>query len=316
MNRLALYVFWERNGNVHDHVAYYLKGLLEVARDVTVIVNGTLSEQGKTRLEELGVDFFVRENRGIDFAAWQEALARTGWEKLSLYDELILCNSSCYGPVYPFSGMFRAMEGRECDFWGINRQPNLPEKLIGPKEARFPLKGHIQSYFYVFRKTAMLSRAFQDWWREMVPAESYWDEVRLHELEFSGFLEAHGLVGATCMDFEKYNALAPESDACNLCADIQLEEDRNPLVKRKLFLRTSPVPLRVLRFLREQTSYPVEYILADMARSMSHSLTALIKYTIFARITFGRRRTHYAVKAEKVRILRDYCGRRQNGEKV
>ena len=131
MNRLALYVFWERNGDVHDHVAYYLRGLSEVARDVVVIVNGTLSGEGKKRLEALGVDFFVRENRGIDFAAWQAALARTGWETLSRYDELILCNSSCYGPMYPFSEMFRAMEGRECDFWGINRQPEVPEKILG-----------------------------------------------------------------------------------------------------------------------------------------------------------------------------------------
>ena len=306
MNRLACYVFWEQKGDVHDHVAYYLKGLLEVARDVVVIVNGELSGQGRKRLETLGVDFFIRENAGLDFAAWQAALKRIGWDKLLQYDELILCNCSCYGPVYPFSEMFGEMEKRECDFWGINRQPDLPGKFIGDSGNRFPLKGHIQSYFYVFRQQALRSDAFREWWGELVPAKSYWEEVRSHELEFSGFLERHGLAGAAYMDFDKYNALAPESDACNLCADIQLE-DRNPLVKRKLFLRTSPVTLRVLRFLQTRTFYPVEYILADMARSIPHSLSNFIKYALLARICFGRRRTHYTAKAEKIKILREYC---------
>lgn len=90
MNRLALYVFWEKDGIVRDYVTYYLNALKEVAQDIIVIVNGKLSAEGRKKLEELGADILVRENEGLDFAAWKAALEDIGWDKLSLYDELIL----------------------------------------------------------------------------------------------------------------------------------------------------------------------------------------------------------------------------------
>ena len=302
MNRLALYVFWERNGDVHDHVAYYFRGLFEVARDVVVIVNGTLSGEGKKRLEALGVDFFVRENRGIDFAAWQAALARTGWETLSRYDELILCNSSCYGPMYPFSEMFRAMEGRECDFWGINRQPEVPEKILGDAGAPFSMKEHIQSYFYVFRQNVISSEAFRNWWRNLVPAESYWEEVRDHEMAFSGYLEAHGFRSDTFMNADKYRKLAPLGDAWNICADVQLAQDRNPLVKRKALFAPTEASLRTWEHIRHHTSYPVEYLLADYPKKKECSLLRIIRYHVMKRLSSGEK-MKYAVKERKALFL-------------
>ena len=302
MNRLALYVFWERNGDVHDHVAYYLRGLFEVARDVVVIVNGTLSGEGKKRLEALGVDFFVRENRGIDFAAWQAALARTGWETLSRYDELVLCNSSCYGPMYPFSEMFRAMEGRACDFWGINRQPEVPEKILGDAGAPFSMKEHIQSYFYVFRQKVIRSEAFRNWWRNLVPAESYWEEVRDHEMAFSGYLEAHGFRSDTFLNADKYRKLAPLGDAWNICADVQLAEDRNPLVKRKALFAPTEASLRTWEHIRYHTAYPVEYLLADYPKKKECSLLRIIRYHVMKRLSSGEK-MKYAVKERKALFL-------------
>ena len=303
MNRLALYVFWERNGDVHDHVSYYLRGLSEVARDVVVIVNGTLSGQGKKRLEALGVDFFVRENRGIDFAAWQAALARTGWEQLSRYDELVLCNSSCYGPMYPFSEMFRAMEGRACDFWGINRQPEVPEKILGDAGAPFSMKEHIQSYFYVFRQKVIRSEAFRNWWRNLVPAESYWEEVRDHEMAFSGYLEAHGFRSDTFLNADKYRKLAPLGDAWNICADVQLAQDRNPLVKRKALFAPTEASLRTWEHIRYHTSYPVESLLADYPKKEEFSPLHIIKYHLMTRLTSGEKKKRYSIKERKALFL-------------
>ena len=147
MKRLALYVFWEKDGIVRDYVAYYLQALKSVAQDITVIVNGSLSPEGRTRLEKLGIDILVRNNEGLDFGAWKHALLHRGWENIHGYDELVLCNCTCYGPVYPFSEMFSIMSRRVCDFWGINRQPDLPGKFLGPEQHRFPVREHIQSFF-------------------------------------------------------------------------------------------------------------------------------------------------------------------------
>ncbi|WP_294488359.1 rhamnan synthesis F family protein [uncultured Mailhella sp.] len=299
MNRLALYVFWEQHGNVHDHVVYYLRGLFEVAQDVAVIVNGALSEEGRKCLKGIGVDFFVRENRGIDFAAWKAGLAYVGWDKVRQYDELVLCNCSCYGPAYPFSEVFDRMEDRDCDFWGINRQPDLPNKLIGPDGNRFPMTEHIQSYFYVFRKRILQSEAFRLWWDNLVEARSYWEEIREHELKFSGYLEQAGFVGDTLMDFQKYRALAPSGDAWSACADVQLAEDRNPLVKRKAVFSSTDVAIRVLEHLHYHTDYPVEIILKDKPNRKYISLLNIIKYHVMKYLCSERKRCLYEVKEKK-----------------
>ncbi len=304
MKRLAFYVFWDKDGIVYDHVTDYLCGLKEVAQNVVLIANGLLSEDSRKKLERMGVDFLVRENRGIDFAAWKAALDRQGWNEVVKYDELILCNCTCYGPVYPFSEMFSVMEKRDCDFWGLNRQPDLPDKLIGPEEGSFPLKGHIQSYFYVFKKTALISECFWKWWDTFIPSENYWDEVRDHELEFSGYLERAGLKSDTYMDFAKYDALAPESMACYKCADIQLTEDRNPLVKRKLIFSSTDVSWRTFLCIHNNTSYPIKHIIDDLKRNTPMSVWAYYKYCILSLICSGSRKQHYRVKMKKYRLMK------------
>lgn len=132
MNRLALYVFWEKDGIVRDYVTYYLNALKEVAQDIIVIVNGKLSAEGRKKLEELGADILVRENEGLDFAAWKAALEDIGWDKLSLYDELILCNSSCYGPVYPFpkrSGPWKRVNATSGAWPGTRKQHDVSFRM-------------------------------------------------------------------------------------------------------------------------------------------------------------------------------------------
>ena len=43
MRRLALYVFFNKNGIVLDYVTYYLDALKKIADKVVVVVNGQLS---------------------------------------------------------------------------------------------------------------------------------------------------------------------------------------------------------------------------------------------------------------------------------
>ena len=299
MTRLALYVFFHKEGILEEYVVYYLRGLKAVCADIVLIANGGLSEEAKRQLEALSVQYIVRENKGVDFAAWKAGLSYVGWDKVRQYDELVLCNCSCYGPVYPFSEAFDRMKERSCDFWGINRQPDLPDKLVGPAGARFPMTEHIQSYFYVFRDRVLHSEAFRSWWDNLVEAGSYWEEIREHELKFSGWLEKAGFVGDTLMDFQKYRALAPSGDAWSVCADVQLAEDRNPLVKRKAVFSSSDVAIRVLEHLRCHTDYPVEILLTDEPNRNYCSLTGIIRYHVLKRLCSGRKRRLYEVKEKK-----------------
>lgn len=148
--RLALYVFFEKKGVLHDYMEFYLKSLKEIAKDILVIANGRLSHESRDKLKNLDIDFLCRENKGFDFSAWRAGLEYKGWDTVRSYDELILCNCSCYGPIFPFSEMFSCMNERDCDFWGINRQPDKLEKYFIPGDPKSQMILHIQSYFYVF----------------------------------------------------------------------------------------------------------------------------------------------------------------------
>ena len=111
MKRLALYSFYNKSGLAGSFVYYYLKRLSEIS-DVAVIVNGSLKPESKSQLESQGYRVFCRENRGFDFGAWKEFLLSNDQAVYSHYDELILCNCSCYGPVYPFQRIFDEMDRR------------------------------------------------------------------------------------------------------------------------------------------------------------------------------------------------------------
>ena len=121
MRRLALYSFYSKYGSAGSFVYYYIRELLKSA-DVVFLANGILSADARTRLEEMGCQVRVRDNKGFDFGAWKDFLLSEDASFYSRYDEIILCNSSCYGPVFPFSVIFDEMESRSCDFWGLYRK--------------------------------------------------------------------------------------------------------------------------------------------------------------------------------------------------
>lgn len=306
-SRQAIYVYHDSDGILREHACIYLEGLKEVASDVLLVANGGLWEESRQKLGKMGVRCLVRENEGWDFSAWKAGLeACNWWDGMTYFNELILCNCSCYGPFFRFADMFSRMEARNCDFWGINRQPAAPGKFVGERGHTFPMLGHIQSYFYVFRRTALESSAFRQWWSDLRRSCSYWDEVREHEMVFSSFLEQNGLVGMTFMDAEKYARLEPEGDACYRRAFEQLARDNNPLVKRKLLAENSQESLAVLDFISRKTSYPLSAIAEDMVRRTPYSLLSHAKYIILAMLLPWRRRVHYRVKARKFALMRAY----------
>ena len=266
MTSLALYTFYEKNGLVHDHVTYYLNGLKEVAQDIVVIVNGLLSENGRRKLEAVGVDILVRENSGFDFAAWKAALERMGQEALARYDEIILCNCSCYGPVYPFSEVFAAMEQRDCDFWGLYRHPAI--------EGLFP--AHLQSYFLVVRKTLFSSQVFFDYWQTLTSATS-WKRAVAQETHFTQYFEEKGFTSSAYVESCECGKLFENPTV--VLAHKLLADDRFPLVKRKAFTETydylfafgnASQAKETLEFL-QTTSFPISHIYQDLLHTMQNS---------------------------------------------
>jgi len=273
MKRLALFSFYSPSGTVRSFIYYYLEHLSKIS-DVVFIVNGGVQPDSKNELEKKGYRILCRENTGFDFGAWKEFLLSEKAEFFRWYDELILCNCSCYGPVYPFSEIFSEMESSDCDFWGLYRHPGLKDK-------KHSIPPHIQSYFLVIRSRLFHDKRFREYFQGLNTAET-WNDAVNQETSFTVYFEEKGFVSASLLGsvFSEY------IENPTIFMPAKLLELKFPLVKRKCFttdfnyinkISSSAQIKEVLSFLRNNTGYPVDFIYEDLLRSAenSHLIKAL-----------------------------------------
>lgn len=321
--RLAFYVFWEKEGIVRDYVSYYLEELKKVAEDILVIANGGMNKEGISKLENIGVEVFERENHGIDFGAWKAAFEHRGWDEVCNYDEVILCNCSTYGPVFPFQEMFDEMEKRPCDFWGISKHP-AKQKFFIPDNPESLILEHVQSYFLVLNKNVVNSLPFRDWWENLVQTDKYEEEVGLHETKFTGYLEKSGFKSGSYIDIEKYKQIVHDGDVVRLFPADILVQDRVPLVKRKVLMENYDLKksgykfsvLDIIPFIKNNTEYPVSYIEEDLSLKLieynknlddlagMNPDASFLKYKVLSKIAFGNSRNDIRKKYSDIKTTR------------
>ena len=178
MKRLAIYAHYDAQREVKRYVTYYLAKLAEVSERVDFVSTAGLPsvELDKTRTHcERAL---TRPNVGYDFGMWKRVLDEL---PLDEWDEVVLTNSSVFGPVFPLRQMFDAMADADCDFWGATDN--------------YEMGWHLQSYFLVFRRSALASEAFARFWASMLLYEDKDQVIRSYELGLSTYLVEAGLRG-------------------------------------------------------------------------------------------------------------------------
>lgn len=182
--RTAIYCFYDEAGIADDYVIVYLRGLKKVCKRIVVVVNGFLTEESDTKIRAITDEIIIRENEGFDAWAYKTGLDYIGWDKLPEYEEVILCNSTVFGPVYPFKEMFDKMSEKEnLDFWGITFHPELEKKgTINPYGY---LPEHVQFYFVVLRKNLLGKAELKAFWDNLAPINNYDEAVDLVETVFT-----------------------------------------------------------------------------------------------------------------------------------
>jgi rhamnosyltransferase len=192
--RIAMYVIYDKHGVIDDYILYQLANLKPNLSRLLVLVNGLLSEDGYTKLEPLADYILVRENKGFDAEAYKQGLEYIGWDAVSQYDELLLMNDTCFGPLYPFKTVFDTMNARDCDFWGINKAPPRHDNGWEPLRYGF-VPAHLYSNFICLRKTILQSLLFKAYWKALPPIKTFKDAVIKHEFLFTKYFEDRGFAG-------------------------------------------------------------------------------------------------------------------------
>jgi lipopolysaccharide biosynthesis protein len=268
--RLGIYLYYNPEGRAGAYVYYFLEHLKPHCDELCVVINGFVQADALAKLKRLCDKVIVRENIGFDSGAYKEAIESYGYQTIATaFDELLICNYTCYGPVYPFSEMFNAMAERTCDFWGHNRY------IAGLKTGNEVIVDHIQSYFMVFRKNILQSECFEAYWATLVPPHNYWTAVTNHELKCTAYFEKEGFISDTFIPCDCTSEGRPNLPV--FFAYSQLKNNRSPLLKRKVFFVKDGVfefpqqekhgAADILNRLEKNTDYPVGLILEDMKES-------------------------------------------------
>lgn len=258
--RLGIYCFYDKYGHAASFIKIFLDDLMDNLDDLIVVVNGQLSDQARQLFSEYTKTIIVRENKGLDVAAYKQAILTLGWEKLESYDEVICLNDTVMGPVYPFREMFACMDRKDVDFWGITA-------YAGETVDKEQIPTHLQAYWHAYRRSLVSSPAFHEYWETMPLWKDYAEVTRKHEMTFTKHFTDLGFTWASYIDWRKYQGY---SSYPLLYMPMQIvRDDRCPIFKRRSFFvdysayfdQTAGQPaLDLYEYLRDHTDYDVDMI--------------------------------------------------------
>jgi len=265
MKRLLLFVHYDRDGMVDDHILYLLSALVPFRQEAVVIANSPVTEADESRLLKVADRVVRRENRGFDFGAWGDLIGEYEFRLEQEFDSLLLVNGTCFGPLFPLQEMFDAMADKEADFWGVTQYTgtsSMPE--------------HLQSYFMEIRKPMLTSAEFRKFFREVgEKCVDFAHAVRLGEAGFSQTMLKAGFKYRSYIEMndlrEARNVGICEAFSHNCAANL-IEKYRLPLVKVKAFAQVSHAPVfrgdDIINAIRcSKSAYPEKFIYSFLRRT-------------------------------------------------
>lgn len=291
VRRACIYFIYDKDGIVDDYILFQLKELRKNVDFIHCVINGTLRDEGKKDLLEIADEVYERENMGVDIGAYKAAISYVGWAKLDTFDELILMNNTCFGPIFPFEEVFNWSLGEDVDFWGLTYDlksdwNHSTKYLHYNKEEK-----HIQSNFLVLRKNLLGSDFIKRFFKEIPENTGYIESGTMFEYAFPGYFEKYGYKGAVYCDDKDLNYPLLHNPVH------LLKKYRMPLIKKRSFFHHYTDVLA--NTAGEATAEMVDYIEKNTNYDMGLIWTSILRIADLANLVRC---------AQLNRILpRDYC---------
>lgn len=184
VKRCAVFVFYDKDGVVDRYIVKFLEGIKENVGRIIVVCNGGVNERGMESFKKITDEVLVRPNEGYDITAYKYGLSYISFGKLKEYDEVLLLNSTMFGPIFPFSVMFEKMNRENVDFWGMTNFHKVPYDPFGTIEYGYIPK-HIQSFFMVFRQSLCRTDDFVEYWDSLPEITNYNEAIGYFETVFT-----------------------------------------------------------------------------------------------------------------------------------
>ncbi len=257
MERLLLYVHFNKFNSISEHVLYQLEKMRPHFNKVVFISNSHISQAQEQDLKKTLVDeILLRKNIGFDFAAWRDGMKLVGFEELKSYDSITLMNDTCFGPLWDLEPIYQKFEKDEqVDFWGMT---NFRQTKDFPE--------HIQSYYLSFKKNVVNSTVFQDFWQQIQDYTNVQDVIEHYETQVTTNLTQAGFRYRTVFDTlqaDDTGMLYPDFSYYNPTAILK---HRVPFIKVKTIGASEGLTPYILEDIERSTDYPVDLIVKHMSR--------------------------------------------------
>lgn len=261
--RLAIYAHYDAQTEVKRFVTHYLSELAEDCTRIDFVSTAPLPPAELAKVAPYCQQATTKDNTGFDFGMWKYVLDDVDFDE---WDEIVLTNSSVFGPLVPLGPIFDQMSADDCEFWGMN----------DTREHAW----HLQSYFLVFKRSVLSSNEFRRFWKDLTPYRDKGQIIRSYEVGLSVLLSEAGFRGRAFVSlptlfpqfpidmFVRYKGRNP------LCYHAVRTLRRGlPFVKAEL-LRDNPVNVRLGPVRRElkRTRYDLSLIEFDRP-STTRSIT-------------------------------------------
>ena len=183
MNRILLYIHYNKFDEVSEHVLYQLEKIKPLFSRVILISNSHLEKNYMRKLEMIGItEIIQRANIGFDFAAWRDGMEYVGFDHLEKYNSVTLMNDTCIGPLWSLEPYFRSYESAiDCDFWGMTNF----------KKTKY-FQEHVQSYFVSYSQSVVSSKVFQKFWMSIKNFENVRQVIDRYETRLTSKLKKSG----------------------------------------------------------------------------------------------------------------------------
>lgn len=270
-SRLGIFVFFDPQGIVDDYILYMLKAFRPHFSKLITISNCALDDCAKERLLLWSDALFIRENQGMDAAAFKDGLVSyCGWDEVEKYDEVILFNDTFFGPVHSFADMFWEMDHQDIDFWGMSAGYHSHDGWNRVKYGYLP--DHIQTFFIAFRKSMVCTDAFQSYWNNYDKTlNDFVSVVSQHEVVMTQHFQDLGFRWMIYANTDRYRSKY-RSENCNTYlyyAHTMMRDMKFPVLKKKalnlslsdrLSIQDLEGPADAMNYIQNETDYNTKMI--------------------------------------------------------
>ena len=252
MERILLYVHFNKYKRVSNHVFYQLEQLKPLFSKILFISNSHIEEATKKKLyDEFGIsNLLERDNQGYDFAAWRDGMNSVGFEELKNYDSLTLMNDTCFGPLWDLEPIYKRFEAdTQVDFWGMTNF----------RKTKY-FEEHLQSYFVTFKQQILRAISFQEFWTKVKDFTDVQDVIDHYETKFTQYFTEAGFSYQALFDTRLEEVADLIHPDFTYYKPFTILEKKVPFLKVKA-ITGNPFSARyLLEEIKERTSYPVSLI--------------------------------------------------------